>query len=263
MALWKNTKTLGFQPEPLLHDSLTQDVFLCGCGPSLKNVQSSDLRGAGLFVAAVNNAYPHITPDIWFGMDDPHCYSRQVFWEPFIKIMRGGYQNRTCEGREISKNYNLFYADCVKFDNHEDIFTVNSNNINFIWKNNVLAIAIHVLIWMGAKRIYLVGCDLSNKKSSYHHQQQLSDHNTDYNARLYKEIIRWTKWLHKTAKKYDIEIISCTPESPINEFMPYMTVENAKIASSGGLPNGGELHHTRDIPAYYQKAYRQNNPNSK
>ena len=55
-------------------------------------------------------------------MDDPNCYSRQIFWEPFIKVLRGGYQNRKCENKIINRNYNLFYADVKKLESQEEMF---------------------------------------------------------------------------------------------------------------------------------------------
>ena len=248
MPLWQNTGE-GWRPTPSLRNSLNNlDVYFCGCGPSLKNVKNSDIRGAGTFVAGVNNSYPHITPDIWFGMDDPSCYSRQVFWEPFVKVLRGGYQNRKCEGRDISKNYNLYYADALKLKDQEDMFRYLNDETKFIWKKNVMATSLHVLFWMGAKRIYLLGCDFSTGESDYHHgKDKLSEGNRKWNQSLYNQVVDWFKVLTPMAKKYGIEMISSTSGSRINEFMEYVSVEEAVKKSRKNIPWGGKLFHCREI----------------
>lgn len=246
MPIWKNTDS-GWKTVPLMYDCLNQDVFFCGGGPSLKSVDPHKIKQSGVFVAGVNNVYPYIKPDIWFAMDDPECYSKQVFWEPFIKVMRGGYQNRLCEGREISKNYNLFYADAKKFSNQEDLFSVKNKDINFIWKKNTMALALHVLYWMGAKKIYLVGCDLSNKNGDYHHGQVLSKKNKKWNTNCYNGIVKWLKWFNETAKKYDVELISCTKDSPINDFLRYVELDDALELAKKDIPWGGKLTHVSDL----------------
>ena len=243
MPLWYNTNS-GFKAVSFNQLNSNLDVYFCCPGPSLKQIEPQKLNGVGRLVAAVNNSYPFVKPDIWFGMDDPNCYSRQVFWEPFIKVMRGGYENRTCFDREIKNNFNLFYADVKKYENHEHIFTNNNDNTHFIWKNNVMATALHILIWMGAKNIYFLGCDLDNTQSDYHHEQSLSKKEKEWNRSLYKELYGWIKWLTKTASKYGIQIKSCSKDSQINNFMEYIDIENAIANSERGIPTGGELQHT-------------------
>lgn len=246
MGLWYNSGQ-GFKPFSLERKALGLDVFFCCPGPSLKFINPKILNGAGRMVAAVNNSYPFVKPDIWFAMDDPNCYSREVFWEPFIKIMRGGYQDRTCADREIDSNYNLYYADVKKYDSKNAIFNTKGEDVKFVWEKNVMATAFNVLFWMGAKRIYMIGCDLDNSKSDYHHGQKLSDKNKNWNKRLYSDLFGWMKWLTEESVNYGIEIKSATENSKINTFMEYVPLKEAIELSEKDIPKGGDLKHTLDV----------------
>jgi len=246
MPLWYNTDS-GWKPnKSFAGQSLDMDVYLCCGGPSLKAVKQEDVRVPGAFIACMNNSYKQIYPDLWVGMDDPHCYHRQIFWEPFIKVLRGGYQGRLCEGKRIDKNYNMFYADCKKISS-EDLIFERSDDTIFIWKKNVMAAMLHILIWMGAKKIYLLGCDLSNSGGDYHDENVvLSKGNKKWNAATYKQINKWLQRITPKAKKHGIEIKSCTPNSPINKYMEYVPLDIATQKTQEGIPTGGKLFHSSD-----------------
>tara|TARA_Y100001973_G_scaffold97482_1_gene153598 strand:- start:3545 stop:4300 length:756 start_codon:yes stop_codon:yes gene_type:complete len=250
MPLWYETGQ-GLEPANFKRLESNLDVYFCCPGPSLNSIPAEKLNGPGRLVAAVNNAYPYVRPDIWFGMDDPKCYSRQIFWEPFIKIMRAGYNSRNCEGKEIKNNFNLYYADVEKYKNPELIFLSNLNkaNVNFIWTQNVISVALHILLWMGAKNIYFVGCDLDNTKQDYHHGQVLDGKNKKWNASLYNDLYIWIKWFTRTSKKYNIKLKCCSPNSKLNNIMDYTPIEDALKNSQALIPTGGDLIHTLDIKA--------------
>ena len=85
-------------------------AILVGGGPSLNSINTSSLTGPGKTVFGLNTTYPKVRPDIWIGMDDPRCYNRQVFYEPFPKIMRGNYYNLDCEGVPLLDLPNIYFA---------------------------------------------------------------------------------------------------------------------------------------------------------
>lgn len=223
-----------------------KDVYLCCGGPSLKEVDVAKLRVPNAVIVAMNNAYPYVFPDIWIGMDHPHCYPRQLFWEPFMKIMRGGYQVKKCEGIDINSNYNLFFADCAKFeDPYEEIFKEPKDSSVFIWKKNVMTITIHILIWMAARRINIIGCDLSNKQADYHDEKVvLNASNKNWNKRTYNEINNFLKKIVAKANEKGIEINSCTPNSRINEYMNYVDLDEALKKTQKNIPFDGKLYHS-------------------
>ena len=112
---------------------------------------------------------------------------------------------------------------------------------------NVMSVALHVLLWMGAKNIYFVGCDLDNSKSDYYHGQKLEDKNKEWNTSLYNDLYIWMKWFTRTSKNYNIELKSCSENSRLNNMMEYVHIEDAINKSQLNIPTGGELIHSLDL----------------
>jgi hypothetical protein len=164
--------------------------------------------------------------------------------------MRGGYQNRLCEGRSLDNCFNLFYADCLVPEKDEDIFELGGHEAKFVWCGNVTATALHVIMWMGVKRIHLIGCDFSHHEGDYHDKEvSLSEENKKWNEVLYNQLNDYFRWFSNTCKGYGVELVSCTPDSKINEYLPYLPINLAikKTQQRHNIPFGGELIHSRDI----------------
>jgi hypothetical protein len=224
------------------------DAYICCPGPSLRYLNPEVLNKPNVLKIALNNAYPYVRPDIWFGMDHPHCYNRSVFWEPFIKVMRGGYQHILCEGRELKDCFNLYFADLAEGP-RENIFNIKED-MTFIWQGNVVASALQIILWMGVKRIHLIGCDLSLDKGDYHDRNiKLSERNKSANALLYKELVEFWKFFSNASSAYGVEVISCTPDSKINDYLTYLPVAEAlkRTEACYNIPTRGELIHSKDI----------------
>jgi hypothetical protein len=244
LALWYETGR-GLVKTKLARCNIGADVYLCCPGPSLASVQNTDLHIPGVITVAINTAYPHICPDIWIGMDDPQCYDRTLWWRPFMKIARGGYQNRTCEGAQISRCPNVFFADCAEPQDRLDLFRLRAHDVKFVWHKNTLAISLHILVWMGAKKIHLLGCDLGGSKD-YYDDRILTEEQRKYNQRLYKHQVDYLKWFANTGKQFDVSLVSCTPRSPINEFVDYYDLNEALLMSNAHVPNPGIIKHVLD-----------------
>jgi hypothetical protein len=246
MALWYETGNGPVRTSFARKDNSCV-AFLCGGGPSLSSVDPSLLNGHNRIVFALNNTYPLITPDIWIGMDDPSCYRRDVFWQPFIKIMRGGYQNRLCEGMRIDNLHNMYYADVDYLDSREDIFRLRAHDIKFVWAANVFTTALHIIIWMGCKKIYLFGCNFDNSEIDYHDEQvSLSDRNKEWNKKLYAELYKYMEWFVSVSSRYGVEVYSCSPDSKINNFINYVNYKYVIGELEKDLPKAGELVHSLD-----------------
>ena len=95
-------------------------------------------------------------------MDDPRCYNRQVFYEPFPKIMRGNYYNLDCEGVPLLDLPNIYFASVKPFNHKADIFyRIDKNTDCFIWNKNVFVTALNIILYMGFRKIYLAGVDFN------------------------------------------------------------------------------------------------------
>jgi hypothetical protein len=215
--------------------NLGLDVYLCCPGPSLANVNPEDFKIPGVFTVGLNTSYPYIKPNLWIGMDKPGCYDPRLWWEPFNKICRKPFWNETVGDYALKDLPNVLFADISKADNIKEIFTRRAHDTSFVWRKNTLITALHFIIWMGARRIFLVGCDFGGEKD-YYDDRELSDGNRQYNKRLYSQQVECISSLKKDAVKYGIDIRSCTPSSPVNEKISYLPLEEALDQSSKRVP---------------------------
>ena len=220
MALWYHTGN-GWARHTMAYRVHNCAAFVCCGGPSLKKIDPAILNGPNRIVFGINNVYPYIRPDYWIGMDVPKCYHRDIFQQPFPKIMRGGYQNRVTENGLIYRNYNMFYADCKKPKNFDDTFRLRGHDVNFVWDWSTIATALHIVIWMGCKNIFLFGNDLNNKTSDYFDSVKLSQTNKTYNEQFYDKVYLYLKKFSERCTKYGINLYSCSENSRAHDFLEY------------------------------------------
>lgn len=235
MALWYDcgrglVKAIGFA-----RGELGADVYICCPGPSLANIDPESLRMPGAFVIGVNTAYPHIRPDVWVGMDTPGCYDPRLWWEPFPKIVRGSYQYETCAGVPIRTLPNVFFAD-VEQAYVTDLFRRRSHYANFVWNRNTFIVALHLAVWIGGRHIHFVGCDFGGA-ADYHDDRVLPENQRDSNRQLYSRLVGLLPRLRDAAERNGIELISCTPDSPANDHLPFVSLGDAIEKSQRRVPS--------------------------
>jgi len=248
MALWYDVGA-GFNKISFASRTTDRTAFLCTAGPSLGQINTKYLQGPNRTVFAINNAYPVVRPDVWIGMDDPSCYSRELFSEPFIKILRGGYQQREIESGAISQGFNTYYADCAKPKDRGDLFKLRRHDVKFVWHGNTLMLAMHIIAWMGFDRIYLVGCDLDNSKQAYHGSVKL-DVSEEYRLKtqqLYDEIHNWLQWFAAEGQHHGIKTYSCSPGSRINQYLDYRSYLDVIDERESMIDRGRPLYNPVEV----------------
>jgi len=236
MALWYECGN-GLVSTRMARSWMHSDVYLCCPGPSLQQVDYRDLQVTGAITCALNTAYPHIRPNIWIGMDVPESFDSRLWWEPFIKIARGGYHNKRSQGYYVKDFFNVFFADCTEPESRDELFNLRQHDVRFVWHKHTLGTALHILVWLGARKIHLLGCDLGGDRD-YCHDLVLSEELRKSNRQLYRQQVGYLKWFCKAGKRYDVQLISCTPDSPINKFANYLPVHEAiaETAKKNPLP---------------------------
>lgn len=222
-------------------------AILVGGGPSLNKIDTTKLAGPGKTVFGLNTTYPKVRPDIWIGMDDPKCYDRRLFYEPFPKIMRGNYYDKNVEGVPLLDLPSVYFASVTKFNRQDDIFyRIDRETESFMWNKNVFVVAINILLYMGFRKIYLAGVDFSLENGDYHYGENvLSKKYKDWNENLYKHLYKYTNWIASTGRMCGIDIESISPDSPINQFLPFQTLET--LNKSLSLPDRGILYHCGEL----------------
>ena len=254
MALWYDVGA-GLNKISFASRTTDRTAFLCTSGPSLGQINTSYLQGPNRTVFALNNAYPAVRPDVWIGMDDPSCYSRELFSEPFMKILRGGYQQREIESGSISQNFNTYYADCTKPKDRGDLFQLRKHDVKFVWHGNTLMLAMHIIVWMGFNRIYLVGCDLDNSKQAYHGSIDLkvSEEYRLETQRLYDQIHNWLQWFAAEGQHHGIKTYSCSPDSRINQYLDYRSYLDVIDERESMIDRGQPLYNPVEVEEEIKK----------
>lgn len=225
MALWYECGN-GFAKTSLARKSAGWDAYICCPGPSLASVPVDRLKGRGCKVIALTTAYPRVIPDIWFGMDTPSCYDRNIWFESFMKICRSGNHNMAFQGVPASYFPEVYWADVAEPVTGNEIFSHREHDIKFVWYNNTLATALHVLVWMGVSHFHFIGCDMGGDPD-YHDGRELKPEHRERNRALYSKQIDFLRKFVKAGVGAGVRCTSCTPDSPINEFMPFVDVDTA------------------------------------
>ena len=233
----------GWSPAFWARKDLALDAILCCPGPSLKKSNPETLKGPGRKVFAINTAYPTVKPDVWLGMDEMHCYDANILDEPFPKVFRGTYCEMVFEGRKVKDRPETYFADVSQVPAGKTMLDLRGKDVKFAWHNHTLGVALHMIIWMGAKNIYLVGCDMGGE-TDYCHELTLTPDQRSRNHRLYTQQIVFLEKLAEAAKSHGITIWSSTPDSPLNRALPFKPISEVTTRDT----KSSKLRYVTDRP---------------
>ena len=223
--LWYETGN-GWAKTTFAKKDMNGDAYLVCPGPSLAQVDTDKLRGRGRTIFGINTAYPAVRPDVWMGLDEVDCYDRGIWAEPFVKICRGTYAEMKLADKPVKKFDNVYFATMKPPEPGKSMLDYRQHDDPLMWHKNTMAAMLHLIIWMGGKRIYLVGCDMGGSQD-YHDDRKLTEGQRKYNRQLYQNQIGFIRELAKLAKPHGIEFISATPKSPLNDFLSYVPLTDA------------------------------------
>jgi len=198
------------------HRNLYRGVsgFLCCPGPSLVG---GNYGGWGRVIMTVTTAYPTVTdPDIWFGTDNPDCFSRALWGNPRIaKFNRMVKAEKLAEGRPLYTVANMHFCEDTVFD-----LTELPISEKFCWLRATFWYPIKYALLTGMRTLYLAGCDFSNTSRHYCHGKQLPAELARRNGILYGKIYADLVQMVPILAAAGLELRSVTPNSPINNCMP-------------------------------------------
>jgi hypothetical protein len=203
-----------------------ESIFLLGGHPSLKDENLDLFKKYGITTMAMNNTATIVKPDYWVCADPPNCYSKSLEKDPSItKFARLNYTNNLIEGK-MWKDYpsTYFYGstDHIKFHDFLD------DHRQCAWWKNIFVIALQLCYHMGFRKIYTVGCSFNiNKDQQYAYKTNLDDGQIKYNVATYNMVIDQIKQCVPHMKKKELEIISCTPNSKLDDLFPSMSLDSA------------------------------------
>jgi hypothetical protein len=218
------TYSNGYQGRPVkMSQALSRAAFLCCPGPSLAGVEERKLFRPGIFVAAINSAYPKLLrPDIWIGGDTPECYHPNLMSESFPKFFQGGVSET-----KFGDLYALRYAFNTHFiDANQNTFMSDPKSETISFPRATFLFALEFLIKTGFRKIYLVGCDFGGVRD-YWHDGHLTKELAEANRRVHEYCVS------EVHKKIDVieqytKLYSCSTPSPINcDRIPFVPIYQA------------------------------------
>lgn len=215
---WKNS-------EFFRKNTVGKAIIVCG-GPSLADIDTTQLTGPGKTVIGMNTTYPLIRPDIWFGMDSPRCYDRNLTLDGIPKIYRGPFWSEKVQGFPLRDAPNSHFMTIYRQSEEAWWNCLKHDNEAFHWDTNSFMAIVAFVLSMGFKEIYLVGCDLTNKESDYFDDRKLGDEERASNSRLHVQLVTWLRRIQPKLNTKGITLFSATKGSRINKFLPYASIED-------------------------------------
>ncbi len=209
-----------------LDNMFSGSCFIAGGHPSLLKENLELLKQPGVVVISINNTASMIPTNLWIGMDKPQCYSSRILLDP--KIMKFSVVSRrdlmvgNKKMKELPNMY--FFGTTEKFNVHNFL----NEHRDFVWLKNTSYNVIQLAYKLGFRKVYLIGCGFKiSKEQQYSYETNLDNHQINYNQRTYNSFIGMMKLLKNHFKEKNFEVISCTPESALNDFYPFMKFEDA------------------------------------
>lgn len=235
MALWKysTSNDKWKNCSGYWHRSLPgPDAYLLCPGPSLATVSAGTLNQPGVFLAAINTAWPTLTPHLWIGMDTPDFFDPQLFHQPFPKVCRGGYQDTPWQGKKLKEFPETYFADCDEAAASQ-LFLRQHPDSTMVFNHSTFVFSLHFLTWLGARRIHLVGADFrAAPDKDYCDGRRLDEPGRAVMNRMHKKLLGLMPMLRRRGETHGIQFISCTAGSAANEHFEYVPLQDAIAATT-------------------------------
>lgn len=258
MAFWIHRGGLKWDSEVnLCNTDQVLDLYIFSSGPSLSEVNMKMFDDAPVYKMGINTTYPKIKPDLWIGLDRPECFNENLWLERFPKILNGNYSDTKIGKIKLRDYCNVIFADFIKsgkthYDSCKLLFDNTRKEARLLWSKNTLVAALHMGILMGFKKIHMLGSDFGGKNDYFDESESarpknfafkdekidkdspsggISEEQRKVNRRLYKQQLAFLQELIPLCKARGIDIISCTKDSPLNQFTEFISPDIAVEAS--------------------------------
>ena len=254
-----------------------RSVFLACSGPSANLLPLEQLNRRGVWTMAVNNmaGHPRFRPQAFVCSDPPLKFSHSIWWDP--QIMKFVPTAKMDGGRAALKRKvgpGKFVPDGVVSDcpnvwgfrreswlSPDDQFFTSPGAC---WGNqnsgvqrtrqpktvNTMFLAIRLLRYLGAKRVYLIGCDF-RMASDYgyafdqainHKRSKDASRPTCWDNNQYAVANRWLCEMQQKGvfSRFGIEFFNCFRESSLRAFS-HVPFERALVECQGRVEDEPDL----------------------
>lgn len=237
--IWKSQHG-KWVPAALHHAAQGLTAIIVGAGPSLSQIDTMRLAGAGRVVIGMNSSYPQVRPDYWLGMDTPENYPPSLWQESFPKLLRSGSHNaRALNTHRDFPGVHFMDVREVPQGWQEAVFQTRGGAVP-VWFKDTFRTAIQFALHLGCTRLVFAGVDLDTSAADYAHAERcLTDAQRSYNAALYAQQAEWLAWFVPAAAQHGIACASLSPASLINRIMPQVSLEELNVPTklASGAPH--------------------------
>ncbi len=231
-----------------------RSAFLVLSGPSLNDIDLSQLNRRGIVTMGVNNSWTIHRPTLWTCVDDPGRFIDTGWKDPgvlkFVPVCHWGRKLRiqATDGTMRDSAYRvaqmpsvLFFRRSNHFD-HERFLTgdtvpwgndpKSTDSLGIKGKRSVMLVALRLLHHLGFRTVYLLGCDFhmaADHKYAFDETREAAA--IRHNNVLYDSLSRRFEALLPHFEKHRFRVVNCSPGSGLGVF-ERMTYEDAIAAAS-------------------------------
>jgi|TARA_R110000824_G_scaffold14858_2_gene62856 hypothetical protein len=220
----KRAKKDIFEIASIKNQIRTQPCFLVGSGPSLMECDLKAVEDSGFPIFCINNSFSKIAPDIWLGIDGVKNFHPSIFSSPCIKLTQWPLRYEEVNGTQLCDLDNFYFFNTAEEDDH----SFAGSNITFHFEGNTFSTAIHILNHIGFEKICLIGCDFTHGKGlRYNPKSRKKSKFETWNNACTDYLDVALDFLKFSSEKGKSKYISCGSKSRANDFLPYMTTQEA------------------------------------
>lgn len=227
--------------------------LLCG-GPSLASLNLEALNQRGIVTMAINNTVANFRPNYFIAVDKPERFVEQAWKDPGVcKLIPRGLETQHISKRDESGvlGVSAFTAEqCPNVFGFEirenfdpDTFLSApgfcsgtssglTDKIGVTGARTTMLAALKMAFYMGAKNVYLLGCDFQMSEGrGYAHEQDVTAEYAKSNNRTYSDTAKRFAALIPHFQVSGFNVYNCNLESHLRVF-PFLRFEDAvEIAS--------------------------------
>ena len=211
MALW-GWNGAEYEKQPWHKLSRPGRAVLYGCGSSLTEADVIE-QGSVRFVQ--NHAFKKVEPHIWIGMDKPSFFGEELLDLPCRKIFRGPHAGERI-GDKLARDYGEVYWADISQTNKSHIWFERGLDTRFLWTNNTMTVALHIILWMGFKEIVFSGIELGGE---YFDDRKLSAADKDKIKKLFDLEFGFMTWFSCIAREQGIKLVNRSKTSRLAAIM--------------------------------------------
>jgi hypothetical protein len=245
-----------------------RSAFLVLSGPSLNQIDLTQLNRRGIVTMAVNNAWAVHRPTLWTCVDDPGRFIDTGWKDPgilkivpvshFDKRLRvqnpdGSFRASAFKVRQMPSV--LFYRRSDHFDHSRFLKsdTINwgqdgehTDSLGIKGKRSVMLAALHLLHYLGFRTVYLLGADFRmDSERRYAFDEHRSKDAIRHNNILYESLQKRFEALRPHFEQQRFRVLNCAPDPATCalkafEFVPFdQAVTDAAAECSKPISTAG------------------------